>query len=476
MKNAHIRVRFAPSPTGLMHLGSIRTALMNYLLARQKGGTFILRIEDTDAARNFDPKAEKILSDLAWFSLTYDEGPVVSGPCDPYYQSERLPIYQEYLEKLKHKNIIYRCFCSAEDLEHKRQRQIAMKLPPRYDRTCAKLSEDTIDARLANESPFIWRLKLDHLQQISITDLAHGQITFDFKNFSDFPLTRQDGSFTFIFANFVDDVTMRISHVIRGEDHLTNTASQAALYDALGAAQPIFWHMPILCSKDGKKMSKRDFGFSVDDLMGGGYLPEAILNYLAIIGGGNFEQEIMSVEELTNAFNFDHMSATGRVTYDLEKLNWVNHKWIDKLDPQELLVRCRPIIQHNFPSAVQIPDEALSRILQILKPGMTTLNDCTKELAFYFNEPIIEQTQLAGIEQLELIRTLVANNLAHIKESVHFVNTIKNAAQTSGIAIKNLFQFMRLALMGSVKGPAIHELIDVLGHKKAQKRLERLLS
>ena len=351
-----------------------------------------------------------------------------------------------------------------------------MKLPPRYDRTCTKLSPEIIADHLAQQHPFIWRIKLDHSKQITITDLAHGTITFDFKHFSDFPITRQDGSFTFIFANFVDDVTMRISHVVRGEDHLTNTASQAALYDALGISQPIFWHMPILCSRDGKKMSKRDFGFSVKDLKDGGYLPEAILNYLAIIGGGNFKQEIMPLNEIAQAFDFAHISTTGRVTYDLEKLQWMNHKWIDLITPDKLLAYCRPLLQHTFPQSVQLKDAVISHMLQIIKPGMVTLLDCTKELAFYFNEPVITAEQLQALEQVEQSKQVIVRSINFLSDSHLFMKTIKEEAQKEQIPLKSLFQLLRLALMGATKGPAINELIDILGHQEAIKRIEKVIS
>ena len=476
MKNPKIRVRFAPSPTGLMHLGNIRTALMNYLFAQQKDGTFILRVEDTDPSRNFDPGAQKIIADLNWLSLNYNEGPIKGGPYAPYFQSERLPIYQEHLEKLKANDLVYRCFCTSEELDRKKQRQIAMKQPPRYDRACLKLSPEQIKERVANNIPFIWRIKLDHNKKISINDVSHGTITFDLKNFSDFPLTRQDGSFTFMFANFVDDWVRKISHVLRGEDHLTNSAGQVALYEAFQIPLPTFWHMPILCNLDGKKMSKRDFGFSLNELKEAGYLPEAIVNYLAITGGGSFENEIMSLDEMASSLDFKHMSTSGHVKYDLEKRKWINHKWIDRLDPKKLLAHCRPILEHTFPAAVNLSDEKLSNMLQILKPGFETLNDCTRELAFYFTEPVISSAQLDTIDNLEAVKQLITKHLNSIADIDQFVSTLKSESKTSGIGIKPLFQFLRLVLIGATKGPSIHELIEILGPDEAQKRIEKQLA
>lgn len=209
MLTGPVRVRFAPSPTGFMHLGNVRAAVINYLFAKQNNGSFILRIEDTDSERNVDPQGQQILSDLAWLTLQFDEGPLVQGPYKPYYQSERSHLYKEYLEELVKNGKIYRCFCTTEELERKRQRQIASKMPPRYDRTCSKLSQEAVTEKLSAHTPFIWRFKLAE-GTVTISDLARGSVTFDFKHFSDFPLTRADGSFTFIFANFVDDLTMKI--------------------------------------------------------------------------------------------------------------------------------------------------------------------------------------------------------------------------------------------------------------------------
>src|SRR5579863_3116600 len=288
-------VRFAPSPTGMMHLGNVRTALINALFAKQKHGTFILRIEDTDAQRMHDPQAKQILEDLVWLNLVYDEGPIAGGPHGPYFQSQRMHLYEKTRTLFEEKHLIYRCFCTEDELAKKRERQLALKLPPRYDRTCIALSSDTVAKHLAENSPFIWRFKLDHERSITITDLAHGAITFDLSNFSDFPITRQDNSFTFMFANFVDDYLMNVTHIFRGADHLSNTANQAALFDALNISLPTYWHMPILCNLEGKKLSKRDFGFSLRDLRDAGFLAQAINNYVGIIGG-SFKEEIMPLE------------------------------------------------------------------------------------------------------------------------------------------------------------------------------------
>jgi len=482
MKKSKVRVRFAPSPTGMMHLGNVRTALMNYIFAKQKNGISVLRIEDTDPERNFDPGAKHIIKDLQWLDLHYDEGPSVrdtstQGPFKPYFQSKRLEIYQEKLNILIKNKQVYRCFCTQEELEKKRQRQIALKMPPRYDRTCLDLSDDEIQKKLDSNIPFIWRVKLDHKSKITINDIAHKNITFDLKNFSDFPITRQNGTFTFMFANFVDDMVMKISHVLRGEDHLSNTAGQVALYKTFNATIPTFWHMPILCNLDGKKLSKRDFGFSLNDLKNAGYLPEAICNYLAIIGG-SFEKEIMSLDELSKAINFDHLHAKGQIKYDVEKLRWVNHKWIDRYDSKKLYEACLPYLQDLHEEIKKIPEKKLEQIIQIIKTDLITLNDIKKTLEPYFIEPEIKQSDLIKISDKKTVDTvsqIIQENIKNIENSNIFLSKLKSMSKQEGISIKALFSIVRIGLMGSAKGPGISELIEILGTDKTKKRIEKLL-
>ena len=470
------RVRFAPAPTGMMHLGNIRTALMNYLLSHQKSGTFILRVEDTDLERNFDPGAERIQEDLNWLGLMYDEGPGKERPeMAPYFQSQRNEIYTKELEKCIEKGMLYRCFCSTDELEKKRQRQIALKQPPRYDRTCAALSHPESQLK-ASVQPFIWRMKVDHTQTVTIHDLAHGPIAFDLKNFSDFPVTRQDGTVTFMFANFIDDVLMKIDYVIRGEDHLSNTAGQAAMYLAYGAKLPLFWHMPILCSIDGKKLSKRDFGFSLRDLKESGFLPQAVINYLAIIGG-SFTNEIMDKHELIAAMNFDHISTTGQIKYDVEKLRWVNHKWISKLDLATVIQECLPFLHEAYPATKTMPLATIQKAIGSIHQEMVILRDSVTLLGFYFDAPVYEKDiahALVEPEKLSALKVIIQNGIAcgSIDECLA---TAKKEASLEKISPKQLFSCMRYGLTGSVTGIGIAQLSELLGYDVVQKRLSDFL-
>jgi len=463
MYPSSVSVRFAPSPTGRMHLGNMRAAVMNYIFAQQKKGTFILRIEDTDANRNHDPQAEKILSDMNWLGLAYNDG--------PYFQSQRLEIYQKQLNLLQKNKSIYRCFCTTNELDKRRNRQIALKQPPRYDRTCINNSEAQEQEYLQQKKPYIWRMKLDKNKKVTINDLSHGAITFDFNNFSDFPVTRQDGSFTFMFANFVDDMNMNITHVLRGEDHLSNTAGQVALYNAFSVTPPIFWHMPILCNKDGKKMSKRDFGFSLQDLIDGGYLPESIINYLALIGGSQFKSEILSLKDIVRDFDFAHISSNSQVKYDVKKLNWINHKWIQKLSPQDLSHHAQKIITKQFPLFKPVSNEKLTSILQILKPSFTTLNDIEKEINFYFVAPKFSREKINSLSSVDAIVALVKKSDFDITN----LQSFKQNLATAKISLKEAFQFLRMSLTGEKMGPSIAELVSILGLNETQKRLNDMI-
>jgi nondiscriminating glutamyl-tRNA synthetase len=482
MAHGTVRVRFAPAPTGMMHLGNIRTALMNALYAKRHNGTFILRIEDTDADRNYDPKAVQISEDLKWLGLHYQEGPLVGGFYGPYFQSERTEIYNQELHALQDTNKIYRCFCTEQELERKRERQRALKLPPRYDRTCLHRSSEEVRNLLAQNTPFVWRLQIDHARIVTIHDLARKTVTFDMQHFSDFPLTRQDGSFTFLFANCVDDIAMKITHVFRGEEHLSNTACQTALYEAFGKPLPVFWHMPLLCNPDGKKLSKRDFGFSLKDLREAGFLPQAILNYLAIIGS-SYPNEIMDFDELARTIALDDTQATGKITYDVDKFHWVNRKWIEKLSPEALYDVCLPyfaplIHGHTLP----LPHQERTRItnaLQVIKPELNTLDQCAGLLDYIFVAPTdVDKKALEYINEQELktVATALAPHLDLFEKPAIITDVLKKVAIDAKVPLKHMYWFIRLAITGRNTGASMHELIAIVGVDEAKKRTLNLIT
>lgn len=473
-----VRVRFAPSPTGVLHLGSVRTALLNYLFAQQKQGTFVLRIEDTDPERNFDPNGKQLMEDMAWLDLPYSEGGELGGAYGPYYQSQRTNLYQEQLDILKTKDAIYRCFCTAEELERKRVRAIALKIAPRYDRTCLKLTQEEIQQKLTDNVLFIWRFKIPENYIATVNDLAHGKIDFDLNHFSDFPVSRSDGTFTFLFANCIDDILMKITHILRGEDHLSNTANQILLFETFGAPTPLFWHLPVLCNVDGKKMSKRDFGFSLQDLKNGGFLPEAINNYLAITGG-SFAQEIMDMKTLISAMNFDSIKPVSNIRYDVEKLKWVNHKWIQLYDAEKLLEKVMPYLKTAYPELTQLSHQKLIELVQTVKSELITLNDVVPMLNFYFEKPIITQESIlehVPADLQESMKALIHQGIKHVAQVEKFLEIVKAEAKTAQIPTKVLFTILRLLLTGSTHGPSIKDIMTVLGAHETQERLSLFLN
>ena len=471
-----IRVRFAPSPTGFMHLGNIRAALLNYLFAKQRDGVFVLRIEDTDVARNLDEAGLQIVKDLEWLDIVYDEGFGKSGKHGPYLQSERTELYQKHLDDLIMKQKVYRCFCSTEDLERKRKEQAAQGLPPRYDKTCRHLSGDQIKQKLVAQKKFFWRFALDDEQVFTIKTMARGDLSFEMKNFSDFALTRSDGSFTFLFTNFVDDWLMEISHVIRGEDHLSNTAMQAALFDALAVSLPVFWHLPILCNKEGKKLSKRDFGFSLDDLKKDGFLPQAICNYLAIIGA-SFKGEIQSLDELSHSFNFDDIHTTGAIKYDIEKLKWINHKWIMRLDTKDLLPHIVPFLHKLIHASKEVSEDRLLFLVERVKSDCKTLKDFAGALEFCFEDPVIDVSQIdveIGKEKTNLLAILIDSCLPYIDQRDLFLETLKREGKEKGLKVREIFSTVRYLLTGSFKGIGMHDLLEMLEEEQIMKRLKQI--
>lgn len=474
--NSSIRVRFAPSPTGLMHLGNVRSALMNYLFAKAHQGTFIVRIEDTDAQRNFDPRATAILQNLEWLGLTYTEGPGKEGAYGPYYQSERTAIYQQYLQQLIESKKVYRCFCTPEELEIKRERQLALKKAPRYDRTCAQLDTTTLTQRLATHTPFVWRFSVDPTAQATFTDMARGPMTHDLAHFSDFPLTRADGSFTFIFANCIDDIAMKISHVLRGHEHLSNTVHQVLLYQAFNASLPFFWHLPLLFGANGKKLSKRDFGFSLNDLIDAGYLPQALVNYLGIIGA-SFAEEIMPLDELAKAYPFAQVPASSTIKYDVEKLRWVNHKWIAKLSLQELASYAIPFIAKKYPAIETLSSEQQLLLISLGKEEYMTLHDVMTVADIYFTKPLLHYTQLqqvAGEAPIDAILALLYKASAYVHEPATFNQVVKENAAAEKLPLKSIWPVARLLLTGMAQGYHIGDLIKLLGSQEAKERLTQV--
>lgn len=343
LKNSsQVRTRFAPSPTGFLHVGGLRTALYNFLFARQNNGKFLLRIEDTDQKRYVEGALENLISTLKWFGLSYDEGPEIGGSHAPYIQSERLEIYKEYADKLLKTKHIYRCFCSAERLEEMRKKQIEKGHAPMYDRKCLRLSDEEIEKNLKEGKPYVLRLKIPD-KKFEFNDLIRGRVIFDGNTIDDAVLLKSDGYPTYHLANVIDDYLMEITHVIRGEEWLPSTPKHIALYEAFGWNPPEFAHLPLLLNKDRSKLSKRQNDVAAEDYIKKGYLKEAILNFIAFLGwnpGG--EKEIYSIDEMIAEFSLEKVHKAGAI-FDIDKLNWFNWQWKRKIYLDEIMGAAKKI-------------------------------------------------------------------------------------------------------------------------------------
>src|SRR3982074_3611640 len=371
---ANVRVRIAPSPTGFAHLGTASTALYNVLFARQHSGTFALRIDDTDIERNRPEYEALIYESLHWLGLDWDEGPDKGGPYAPYRQSERLDVYKEHAARLLAEGAAYRCYCTPEELDAERKQAQAEKRPYKYSRRC-------VINPPKDRTEFTVRFKVPG-GDVRFTDMIRGEMAFDSGLIGDFILVKSDGYPTYQFASPVDDALMKISHVIRGEEHLSNTPYQLMIVDALGYARPLAYaHMPLILAKDGSKLSKRKHPES--NLMlyrEKGYLPEALMNYLALCGGNpGTSQEIFTFDELVREFSFDRVQHAG-ARFDWEKLNWINGEYIRRLDDEELARRLQPFLP-------QLDETVIRRAVPPLKTRMTKLADAAEPLHYLWTDP-----------------------------------------------------------------------------------------
>lgn len=461
-----IRVRFAASPRRGVHLGDVRSAVVNYLVAIFNKGKFILRIEDISITHHVEDAIEQTIKDLNWLGVAYQEGPVL--------QSERSALYEEQLQGLISMQRAYRCFCTPEILDENHRKQLQYGQPPRYDRTCLNLSDDKIKAKIAAGIPFIWRFKINEFQLFEFDDLAKGLITFEMKNYSDFALTKADGSFTPVFASFVDDWRMGITHIIRGEDHLSKTALQATLYDAFAVQLPSFWHLPLICNAEGHPLSHDDHGFMVSDLREAGFLPQAICNYIAMLCY-SLEPEIQSLSELATSLESTHIHATSSVKFDMDKLTWINHKWMQRLTPEELAPYLTHFIHKAFPESVSVEAKKMIQLIKLIQPELRTFSDVRQLLAFYFTDPATSRITFNGIfgyEKAQRAADVIEKNKSLVARPDRFLAGIKKDAEVQGLDNEDMFSALRYILTGSPQGIAAHDLCEVLEPEKIVRRIE----
>lgn len=462
-----VRVRFAPSPTGYLHIGGARTSLFNWLYARHKGGTFILRIEDTDRSRSTDEYIEAIIEGMKWLNLDWDEG--------PYRQTDRLEVYKSYIERLVREDKAYNCFCSPAELEQRREAALAEGKPPKYDGRCRGLKEP-IPGRI----PAV-RFKMPQEGKTIVNDLIKGNVVFENDQLDDLIIMRSDGTPTYNFVVVVDDVDMKITHVIRGDDHLNNTPKQIHIYGALGYETPEFAHLPMILGSDKARLSKRHGATSVTAYRDMGYLPEALVNYLVRLGWSHGDQEIFRREELVRYFSFESVGKSSAV-FNPEKLVWLNSQYIINTPDERLSELVIPFLTREkiISEGQKLDNKWLSKAIHTQKERSRTLVELAQSLRYYFSEDVEynEKARAKFLNEKTLpLLTELKGSLASLSDfsAPQIEKVFKSMTDRHGIKLGNLAQPVRVAMTGGTESPGIFEVLEIIGREKVVKRLDKAI-
>ncbi len=473
-----VRVRFAPSPTGYLHIGGARTALFNYLYARRHQGTFVLRIEDTDQDRNVGDALGGILEGLKWLGLRWDEGPEVGGPHGPYFQSERLPGYAEAAQRLLAEGKAYRCYCDPEELKKKREEAMARSEPPKYDRTCFRLSKEESEARVAKGEPFALRFLMPE-GETSWDDEVRGTVTFQNSILDDLVILRTDRHPTYNFAAVVDDAAMLITHVLRGDDHISNTPRQIRLYQALGLTPPRFGHLPMILGPDGTRLSKRQGSVSVTEFRDDGILPQAMVNFLALLGWAfDGEREMFTLDELTEVFALDRVSKNPAI-FNYEKLDWMNGEYFRALP---LPVRSDMVAaylreKHALPESAFRDRGFLERAVEAVGDRMKRPRQFLEYAGYLFVDTVEPEpspwTELkakpAAAARLRKLATVLAEVEPFDHDAIEKVT--RGLAVSEAVKAGEVIMPARIALTGKKVSPGIFDVILLLGRERTVQRL-----
>ncbi len=459
-----VRVRFAPSPTGFLHIGGVRTALFNWLFARHNNGTFILRIEDTDRERSTEDSIQEIIESLRWLGLDWDEG--------PFRQMERQSLYEQKVQELLDGQKAYRCYCAPEDLEAKRKAAQARKEKPRYDGTCRNRTE------FPKGAPHVIRFKCLQEGNVVVNDLLRGNVEFNVAELDDFILLRTDGTPTYNFVVVVDDADMRITHVIRGDDHLSNTPRQALMYDALGFPRPQFAHLSMILGPDKTRLSKRHGATATLAYRDMGYLPNGLVNFLARLGWSHGDQEIFTIEEMIEHFSLEHVTISAAV-FNPEKLEWVNEQWIQKMPAPDLAKHLEPILVREkvLPEGHGKTMDDIAKVIPSLQQRAKTLIEMAYGAEFYLKDEVTfdqkARDKFLKPEVKPLFDKLITGlegmdePLDHDAVEALFKQTVEEARLKLG----KLAQPVRVALTGKTASPGIYDVVLLLGKQKTVERL-----
>lgn len=479
-----VRTRFAPSPTGYLHIGGLRTALYAYLFAKKHNGQLVLRIEDTDRNRLVEGSVENLIKSLEWGGITFDEGPHVGGEYGPYTQSERFDIYTKYGNQLLENGSAYRCFCTKERLDEVRQQQQEQKQQPKYDGYCRNLDESTIEEKLSNNEAHVVRLRIPENIDVEFEDIVRGKISINTKDIDDQVLIKSDGFPTYHLANVVDDHLMKITHVIRAEEWLPSTPKHVLLYKAFGweDTMPQFAHLPLLLNTDRSKLSKRQNDVAVEDYRDQGYLPEAVNNYIALLGWNpGDDRELFSIEELIQEFDLAKTHKAGAV-FDREKLDWMNGLYIRNLSIEDLYQKS----VHALKSAgIDITDEEYAKaVISLEQTRIKTINELPELISHFFEDKLHYEKELLkwkkgdlaeALERLKTVKDFITNSISDWSiESLE--ETFKSHINENDLGMGNTLWPLRVSLCGKKNSPSPFELMSVLGKERTLARIDQAIT
>lgn len=498
--NDEIRTRFAPSPTGLLHIGNARAALFSWLFTRRFGGKFVLRIEDTDKERSKEEYELNIMDGLAWLGIDWDEGPETPDNYGPYRQSERLEIYKKYADKLIEDKLAYWCYCTPEELEAEKKEQEEKHLPPKYSGKCCNLTPQSIEALKAEGRQPALRFKIDESEKISFKDLIKGEMEFDPKLFGDFVIVKSDGLPTFMFAGAIDDAEMKISHVIRGEDHLSNTPRQILLEKAMNLPIPEYAHLSMILNADRTKMSKRKNPVSVTaDYRDQGYLPEAMINFLILLGWSPSAEatgdkspkgdEIYRIKDLISEFDLEDVGKSPAI-FDSTKLDYFNGYYIRQMDLGELAMRCQPYLEKAGllkkagprPVSLGLKSELVLKAVGLVQERMKKLSEVADLTSFLFKEPQYQPDLLItkGSDKAITLKALESSSEYLAKEEDYSHDSLEQLlralADKLGIKAGEILWPLRVALSGLPASPGTFELLEFFGKEESLARIKKAIS
>ncbi len=479
MINETPRVRFAPSPTGYLHVGGLRTALYNFLFAKHNNGTFILRIEDTDRTRLVEGAVDNLINAIKWAGLEYDEGPYVGGNYGPYIQSERLDIYKKYVEELIQQGKAYHCFCTSERLEKVREEQQQNKLQPKYDKHCLNLSKEEVVKRISEGEPYVVRLNVLPDQLITIEDIIRGTVEFSSNIVDDQVLLKSDGFPTYHLANVVDDHLMKITHVIRGEEWLSSTPKHVLLYDYFGWERPVFAHLPLLLNIDRKKLSKRQSDVAVEDFRDKGFLKEALVNFVALLGWtAGDDVEFYHLDELIKKFSLERVNKSGAV-FDLDKLTWLNAEHLRKKSNAEIieLIRC---FNNSDNLANNFNDEYLSKIVDCMRERISFVHELFEKAPFFFTDIESYDSEVIQKRWKEDSPKLLSDFVSLVEEQEllekkDYEEILHKVAENNNVGGGKIIHPLRLAVSGMGVGPGLYDILDIIGKKNVINRIKTAL-